>query len=1093
MNPIEYDLPTPVDGRQVRLTTKLHLPTLAAIIKSPAYDGVDGKYPVSDANALLALKQLLVHVYAEQTTDYTQSTRIEGKPSGRYYARQPSLQGIRKDARHTILEPFVGDGGAKLVDVDMSNAHVTLLMQWCDMHNVPATHLRTYCANKTETRKRVAAHIQRATGNGDDESSALAKQVFLKLLNGGTVPHYLKDCDTVTEFAQGVTAIHQAVADTYPQLHRKAVESSKAKGYFTTVLGTTCSYLMNHLENLVWHAMAESLPRGVCVTDHQFDGAILSVPAGTDVDALCKHITDSVQELTGFVMPFEQKPFDASYEVTPVSDEEVAELATTILSEITVIEPRPDLTTGFTGARVINEQFIKSVDFTDGVYLRSGTGTGKTQALTTWLRSQDTMPRVLYLCTRIRLTRSIYNRLSSELGADTVTHYSDISPSMQPKGVVVSTLESMHKCTGLFDYVVLDEFNSILHQTASGQFASALAFASRFTQVCNTARVIAMDGLLDDESVACFTKAIPVCKDIPRVCNVYQNKKHETMHVCHSLTYIDERVRHHVTKGDSIIIASDTKSSALKWGKIVEEYVKVSGRTARILVYTADAGDSERKALSDLESVPKGCKPQGQRILIYSPSVECGVSIQGDLFDVQFNLFTHREVSLTSCYQQLNRVRERRSGLNYLYAAKSCAPQAYDDIMGVLQQRSSDYTYNRSTGQLALLENQSHGIVTLPMSQLYVAVEVMRTKQISEFRARFIDQLHLQGYTVRQLVSEVRPEAVVKATSKALHRAAQFKNLVGQARAVEQMKNTDKGEGSVVWQIVQATRVPYRRFSLFTDKNAVKSDNLTRFLRRKALARTHGSEGPWIESYTERALDCLECDVTDSISGWEERDERRAKLAYGDRSQPAPCKILCANLLNIIAGSPSHGVGFPLTVRATGWQDKLRAYLGIHDVGNVMKLMGYRGKLTPASLVDDTKLVSFVRWVLNKQYGLSWSRIRTYSRATGSGNRGYTVDANELKSYDELGIEPADLDLEAELYKNSHNECDRQRNEFMHYCNIITPEPGTYTYNVHGVEYTAVVDVTQTGEMRLLISNEHGLYANPVGMVLCRKADALYD
>lgn len=301
----------PYDNRVLELQQVVDLARLGAIIRSPAWEADDeiglaareGRYAITPGT-LHELKRLFLAAATGTYTQYTQTTETSRGLCGRYFARGGSVQRCKRVIRHTILRDLEV-GGRVAYDLDMENCHVTLLHQWCTKNDVDASCLSAYINNKQDYRRRVAsALVERALVKPDEDAVDVAKRQFLVMLNGGLALDGAADIPLLREFGSGIAHIHERVMELNPHL--------KVNGH--NAGGRTCNRLMCALENQMWWAAADRLPKGVELLDNAFDGWVVLADRNTDINKLCRHVERSIA-VTGYTVSVEHKPFDQGYEI----------------------------------------------------------------------------------------------------------------------------------------------------------------------------------------------------------------------------------------------------------------------------------------------------------------------------------------------------------------------------------------------------------------------------------------------------------------------------------------------------------------------------------------------------------------------------------------------------------------------------------------------------------------------------------------------------------------------------------------------------------------------------------------------------------
>lgn len=226
----------------------------------------------------------------EMAVAYSQSPHSKGY--GRVYAEGAlSLQSFSKPVRGAL--------GHKLyVEVDMCNAHPTVLDQVCEFHGLQHGNIHSYVLTRDERLKSVCARCDCTRGD--------AKNLFLSLIYGGTieqwktrrhlfgtpVPAFVKDFATEVEkcaYTLGVLYSH------VPESGRAVVPPAFSR----------LSLLLQHIEHfLLERAVAWFMMEGPEPAVLIFDGFLVHKPVSADCLVQC---AAHVKQETGLAVKFEAK------------------------------------------------------------------------------------------------------------------------------------------------------------------------------------------------------------------------------------------------------------------------------------------------------------------------------------------------------------------------------------------------------------------------------------------------------------------------------------------------------------------------------------------------------------------------------------------------------------------------------------------------------------------------------------------------------------------------------------------------------------------------------------------------------------------
>ena len=382
---------------------------------------------------------------------------------GRYYGENKlQLQNISKKIRHTI-------SNEKMIDVDMKNAHPSLLQWYCQTNNIPCEGLSYYIDN----RDKCLDDIVKLKNIPKDE----VKQDLLAIINGrdkyeGQVDDYP---DWYKEFYFNLTEITERVSILEPRLRKTAEKSRQANGKGDyNIGGTTINYMMTDLENkclmcIYDICMQEKIKVGSLV----YDGIMLykdGLPK--DLNKLFRKMEERIAEvLKGCKVEILQKDMNGGYDI----DREVMEYKVQSLTHL--IQNDPDIDVLF---QKYESDYVKKIDIDESVEfvkdlewehnrkvlcINSCMGSGKTSSICRWIKANNPK-RVIVLSPRISYAKSITHEYNEKIGEDQVPFkcYKDLSKDdVGTYDRIVISMESLHKLhyehclNNPFDLIVVDE------------------------------------------------------------------------------------------------------------------------------------------------------------------------------------------------------------------------------------------------------------------------------------------------------------------------------------------------------------------------------------------------------------------------------------------------------------------------------------------------------------------------------------------------------------------------------------------------------------------------------------------------------------
>jgi hypothetical protein len=228
---------------------------------------------------------------------------------GRVYAKNGvGLQLIRKEIRHTISEDYY-------IDLDIVNAHATILYQLMVYNNIPCEYLEKYINNRDKILYTIMEKY-----NTKRES---AKNLFIMMLYGGTFVSwaeenniYKKEIDFIKKFKSELKTISKIILANNSQLKNLIIKKKETKNIESSV----CSYVLQEYENRILEVIYDYCVDEGYIEDNNcvltFDG--LMIEKNKYKPELLEELNIVVRERTGFDLQFIQKPMDKGYSMEEI-------------------------------------------------------------------------------------------------------------------------------------------------------------------------------------------------------------------------------------------------------------------------------------------------------------------------------------------------------------------------------------------------------------------------------------------------------------------------------------------------------------------------------------------------------------------------------------------------------------------------------------------------------------------------------------------------------------------------------------------------------------------------------------------------------
>ena len=241
---------------------------------------------------LLSLKKIIKNQSPINNVSYLPSKNL--KNMGRLFAQSASLQNLPREFRGAI--------GDNYYDLDMENAHPSILLQYCQKNDIKCEALEYYVNNRNEVINKIMNDFQL------DKSDV--KQLFLSVMNGGkrdgiTDPFFMK-------FKTECERIHTFIASLNPKLLK---DVCKRKEY--NVNGSLTNIILCNTENeILLYAVQYLMLEGYNVDVLVFDGCMVRKKDKEITEELLSRLSDYVYDKTKYKIKFVQKQLDNSIDLS---------------------------------------------------------------------------------------------------------------------------------------------------------------------------------------------------------------------------------------------------------------------------------------------------------------------------------------------------------------------------------------------------------------------------------------------------------------------------------------------------------------------------------------------------------------------------------------------------------------------------------------------------------------------------------------------------------------------------------------------------------------------------------------------------------
>lgn len=388
-------------------------------------------------------------------------------------------------------------------------------------------------------------------------------------------------------------------------------------------------------------------------------------------------------------------------------------------------------------------------------------GVGKTKALYSFLRELDPSKSVLFITYRV----SLADKYAADLKEQAFLHYRrDPFRTRDSKYAprYVTCFDSVTRFDGTYDYIVLDEVDSVLMHCGSPYMRLRDSTLAIFAGMLRRAGyVIGLDAHISSLVYAVMER-LRTPEDIRAVKNEYRRPCDRVAYVCEEpfVPAILAKLR----GGRSVAVCSTTKAFTEDLAGIVRKELP----DKRIVIINSDRGsaliedEGETKLeVSDVDSWTKA------DLLVYSPSISAGVSFEKAHFDA---LFVYVHISsftplVTDLLQMMARVRILVSGEVYIYfktrdlsvtkpEAIEQMPMSAAEVVEAFNAHDAGFVL-RLMGTAPPPPCDDLGRYSLEdwRTMLYVNIVLRRIKSNAYFETLMYERLSEMGYEIRHVFS----------------------------------------------------------------------------------------------------------------------------------------------------------------------------------------------------------------------------------------------------------------------------------------------------------------------------------------------------
>ena len=419
---------------------------------------------------------------------------------------------------------------------------------------------------------------------------------------------------------------------------------------------------------------------------------------------------------------------------------------------------------------------LETIPKTDIVWLNSGKGTGKTKAIAKLVKDSE---KVLSLGHRVALQRNLAKRLNCDYIADIDKveneFLADGSRYTRRVSLCVDSLLSIPIGFVENGDLVLDEVAQVLRHlltgSTCGKNGKRPAIIAKFIQLLREAkRVILADADIDSWMIDLIA-AIRNEHSTYGISNSYKANGYDCdFYQSGDDAAIIARLILDVVQGEKLLIATDSKSKGKRLARVLYPII---GKEAILEVNSETSGSQEIKAFIENPDQYLADHPY-IKVVIATPSMGTGVSIESDYFDKVYGLFYGVSICDNDASQALSRVRKpiprivwaKRKGSLYSRFGQDFAPFAITSNIQKLTNATTNLLKDKITPeQLARLNAIDwQGAIINATSE----IEADRNRSMANFRDALQVRLEHEGNQVTIIESNGD-----KATRQMLREASQ--------------------------------------------------------------------------------------------------------------------------------------------------------------------------------------------------------------------------------------------------------------------------------------------------------------------------------
>jgi len=593
---------------------------------------------------------------------------------------------IRREIRHTLA-------GDSFVDIDIDNAHPSMLCQICESNDIKCDILKSYIEDRQMWFDLVVKHWNIADCDKVKENSSnlkdIPKNLFIRLMYSGGHKKWVDDWgldknipvhSKIQMFLDEVKSIAECIGNANPELYeiarmnkyvkakKEIKEIAKKKGLVpdlknikpVNVYGTCCSYVMQEYESRLLEAMYNFLIYKNCIQNNKCvlcaDG--IMIEKHNYYNNMLSEMEDYLYDVTKFRLKLSTKAMNKGY--NKILDDHLP----------------PNYVYQSNNTIKINSQYLlNSNDDNNGMKenldnffqsdtkilnVKSAYGTGKTTMLKDILNKYcvDDNKRILYLSYRKTLSMDLHKTFKY-YGFNSYKEYKD-NRTLREQDRLIIQVESLYRLEDQmindfldvryvpqFDIIIIDETESVLNQYQSTHTFKDKAretFELMISMCKACTKIIALDGDMG-------TRSYQFLQNFGKSMNIVNTYKvtSKSFQLMHNIIHFREKLLSDIGRGEKVVFVSMSSSLC----EDLVQRIKEEFPNKKVKMYTSSTDDLIK--IEDFENVNKVWNTLD--FLCYSPTIEAGVDFNVPHFTKMYANICTMSCSPRSFMQMIARIR----------------------------------------------------------------------------------------------------------------------------------------------------------------------------------------------------------------------------------------------------------------------------------------------------------------------------------------------------------------------------------------------------------------------------------------------------